>query len=244
MALIKCPECNKEISDKVKACPYCGYPFEQQEEAQKVEISSVNIKMKKENKKKIIILVIIICCVIVVGFIGFKVYKNEQAKKEAARYEIEVENYIDNINKMKVQMIITGSEAEGLMNKTSMVWSNAIFKKSDSETDKYTMVNGEFVDDFNDALSNLFLDSEILDTISSIKDGQVKVANIIKDLKNPPKEYEKVYDTITDLSTAFISVTDFAINPKGNLQTFNKNVQEKIDKFMDLYNTLDAQIPN
>ena len=44
MALIKCPECNKEISDKVKACPYCGYPFEQQEEAQKVEISSVNIK--------------------------------------------------------------------------------------------------------------------------------------------------------------------------------------------------------
>ena len=80
--------------------------------------------------------------------------------------------------------------------------------------------------------------------ISSIKDGQVKVANIIKDLKNPPKEYEKVYDTITDLSTAFISVTDFAINPKGNLQTFNKNVQEKIDKFMDLYNTLDAQIPN
>ena len=206
MALIKCPECNKEISDKVKACPYCGYPFEQQEEAQKVEISSVNIKMKKENKKKIIIL--------------------------------------DNINKMKVQMIITGSEAEGLMNKTSMVWSNAIFKKSDSETDKYTMVNGEFVDDFNDALSNLFLDSETLDTISSIKDGQVKVANIIKDLKNPPKEYEKVYDTITDLSTAFISVTDFAINPKGNLQTFNKNVQEKIDKFMDLYNTLDAQIPN
>lgn len=166
MALIKCPECNKEISDKVKACPYCGYPFEQQEEAQKFEISSVNIKMKKENKKKIIILVIIICCVIVVGFIGFKVYKNEQAKKEAARYEIEVENYIDNINKMKVQMIITGSEAEGLMNKTSMVWSNAIFKKSDSETDKYTMVNGEFIDDFNDALSNLFLDSETLDTIS------------------------------------------------------------------------------
>lgn len=84
MALIKCPECNKEISDKVKGNNY-GYPFEQQEEAQKVEISSVNIKMKKENKKKIIILAIIICCVIVVGFIGFKVYKNEQAKKRSCK---------------------------------------------------------------------------------------------------------------------------------------------------------------
>ena len=25
MALIKCPECGKEISDKAKACPECGY---------------------------------------------------------------------------------------------------------------------------------------------------------------------------------------------------------------------------
>lgn len=27
MALIPCPECNKEISDKAKSCPNCGYPF-------------------------------------------------------------------------------------------------------------------------------------------------------------------------------------------------------------------------
>ena len=25
MALIKCPECGKEYSDKAKACPNCGY---------------------------------------------------------------------------------------------------------------------------------------------------------------------------------------------------------------------------
>ncbi|MBQ2882693.1 MAG: zinc ribbon domain-containing protein [Alphaproteobacteria bacterium] len=27
MALINCPECNREISDKAKACPHCGYPI-------------------------------------------------------------------------------------------------------------------------------------------------------------------------------------------------------------------------
>ncbi len=27
MALIKCPECNKEISDKADACPHCAYPL-------------------------------------------------------------------------------------------------------------------------------------------------------------------------------------------------------------------------
>ncbi len=33
MALINCPECNKEISDKAEACPHCGYPI------QKVEVA-------------------------------------------------------------------------------------------------------------------------------------------------------------------------------------------------------------
>lgn len=28
MALIKCPECGKEISDKSRTCIHCGYPFE------------------------------------------------------------------------------------------------------------------------------------------------------------------------------------------------------------------------
>lgn len=29
MALISCPECNKEISDKAISCPNCGYPLNQ-----------------------------------------------------------------------------------------------------------------------------------------------------------------------------------------------------------------------
>ena len=29
MALIKCPECGKEISDRASACPHCGYPLQE-----------------------------------------------------------------------------------------------------------------------------------------------------------------------------------------------------------------------
>ena len=28
MAMIKCPECGKDVSDKAKCCPNCGYPIE------------------------------------------------------------------------------------------------------------------------------------------------------------------------------------------------------------------------
>jgi len=40
MALIKCPECYREISDKAEACPSCGYKFEPKQ----LEITSKLIK--------------------------------------------------------------------------------------------------------------------------------------------------------------------------------------------------------
>lgn len=39
MALIKCPECGKEISDKSIACIHCGFPFE--------SVTSINQKTLK-----------------------------------------------------------------------------------------------------------------------------------------------------------------------------------------------------
>lgn len=41
MALIKCPECNHEVSDKAKTCPNCGYP-----------ILKLKIKKRKSRRKK------------------------------------------------------------------------------------------------------------------------------------------------------------------------------------------------
>ncbi len=51
MALIKCPECGKEISDTIEQCPYCGY----------------RIKNKNTINKKLLIVpiaIFIIVCVI------------------------------------------------------------------------------------------------------------------------------------------------------------------------------------
>ena len=40
MALIKCPECGKEISDKSKLCIHCGYPLEDTINIVEKELSS------------------------------------------------------------------------------------------------------------------------------------------------------------------------------------------------------------
>ena len=77
MALINCPECSKEVSDKVKDCIHCGYPINEVledidetdkstvNEPQQVEIASVNIK--GPNIKKTIISILLVLSVIIGG---------------------------------------------------------------------------------------------------------------------------------------------------------------------------------
>jgi ribosomal protein L7/L12 len=40
MALIRCPECSNEISDKAVSCPKCGYPLHSVSSAQPLELEA------------------------------------------------------------------------------------------------------------------------------------------------------------------------------------------------------------
>lgn len=56
MALIKCPECGKEISDKALACIHCGFPLKEinKEENKKCEFYKVILIESGSNKIKVI----------------------------------------------------------------------------------------------------------------------------------------------------------------------------------------------
>lgn len=238
MALIKCPECGKDISDKVKNCPNCGFPIaEEKQEAQKVEISSVNIKINKERRNKIIKVCSVLICLVLLVVGGYSVHA-KQVKMKA------IKEYRDNINTLLSDMLSSGSDAEKLMDLTSSVWSNSIFKKSSNETDKYTKSNGYFVSDFNTALKKLFADSSITTKQKNIQSTRNKVGMTMKSLQNPPDEYKEIYSTVMELYSYYESVVDLALNPQGNLQSFNNSKTEKINNFTDEYKKLQAQLPN
>jgi predicted amidophosphoribosyltransferase len=53
MALMICPECNREISDKAELCPLCGFPIAKHLEEQKAELlkqEAIEAKRIKEEK--------------------------------------------------------------------------------------------------------------------------------------------------------------------------------------------------
>lgn len=243
MALIQCPECNKEISDKVKTCPHCGFPFEENSDKsnniQQVEISAVNISPKDPAKtKKTLIGAASVFVVLALMFAIFSVVKSSNGKKAH-------NTYIDTLEITRTTMLEGGSQAESLLNLTAQVWFNSIFEERDSETDKYTMSGGSgFNDDFNESLNALMTDSSTLATISIIEKNQTLVESLMKELQNPPDELEDSYATVLELYTVYKGLTDLAISPSGSLETFAQNKSQKIDRFLELYQKLETQIPD
>lgn len=87
MALIKCPECGKEISDKASSCPNCGCPIEKTEvETPIIEKDTLNnveqpvMESQTKKSKGIKVLIPIIIAVVVIAIIGGVVYNMKVIK--------------------------------------------------------------------------------------------------------------------------------------------------------------------
>lgn len=113
MALIKCPECGKEISDMAKACPECGYELKQNVEATKKE------SFFKKNKIAVLVIGIVIIIAIVAGACIKSIPQKspfekvdvtmtrEQGRKALGKPDsskkptADIQNYIDTYNNVK-----------------------------------------------------------------------------------------------------------------------------------------------
>jgi uncharacterized membrane protein YvbJ len=244
MALINCPECQKEISDKVKACPFCGYPFSEENDqsntnqVQQVEVTGV--KLNKGFNKRTLVIIGVLVGVVLIAFFGYRYYSEQKAQK---LYEESFNTYVDNLNMLQLLSLAGGADAESLSNLTAKVWSNAIWEERDSETDKYTRPNGYFVEDFNAALANLYGASSTKTTVQDLEDNQTAIQSLMKELQNPPEGLETCYNTATELYTAYKGLTDLAINPSGSLNSFSESKNSKVTDFMDAYEKLNSQLP-
>ncbi len=275
MAMITCPNCGEQISDKAKTCvhcgtvlipeekkycadcgaeleegaticPNCGCPVENKsaEEAAPQQVEVTGVRMTKKSKKIIAIVAIIAVIVAVVSVVGVQVYKKQAAEKAAAEAQQASEEYASNLNLAVISMLSGASDAETCGNLIKSVWYNAIYEERDDSTDEYTRPNGYFVSDFNDALSNLFSDSSFASDISDIESNQDTVQDLMKNLKNPPEEYEDAYEAVNDMYDAYIAFTNLVTSPSGSLQTYSSNFNDADSEMLNTYNSAKVCLEN
>ena len=56
MALINCPECNKQVSDNAKSCPDCGFPIRDYVDGLRPEKEEVGRKKRRIDWKVIVLI--------------------------------------------------------------------------------------------------------------------------------------------------------------------------------------------
>ncbi len=218
-----CEECGMEYPEGTEACPNCGCPRPEAtktEEPQKVAVTGISLSNVAKKK----ILVIGAACVAVALLVVLLIAGINRHK--AAQHESDIDSYNWGIESTSTFLLDGAAKAETAGNLIKSVWYNAINEEYDTETDKYTRPDGYFVDDFNEALANLFADEDFRADQKEIKDHQSAAAERMKLLTNPPEECRDAYEAINNYYDAYLTLTNLAANPKGSLQTFSSNFNQ------------------
>ena len=172
------------------------------------------MELMKEKKKKHTGLIIFIVVLIGATVIGFGVVQN-----------VKKAEYYSDMETISYTMLDGAAKAEDAGNLIKSVWHNAIFEERDAKTDKYTIENGKFVDDFNDALDNLFED----------EDNQSESTDLMRKLTSPPKKYEEAYSVLKVYYDNYLKMTNTVISPSGSLNTFSEDFNSYDTETVDSY---------
>lgn len=232
-----CSECGAELEDDATVCPSCGCPVQGEDSAKPIEPQKVEITGVKVAKASKKNIIIAVC-IIAVAIIAIVGIQYDKKQKSIQEHEIAVQEYGENLETIVYKMLSGASDAETCGNLTKQVWYNAIYEERSTETDKYTRPNGTFVSDFNTALSNLFSDEDFKSDINTIKENQETVQTMMKEMKNPPDEYADAYEALSDFYNAYLELTNLAVNPSGSLQTFFSSFNEADTKTANYYSAM------
>lgn len=104
MALIKCPKCGKEMSDRAECCPNCGMPLN------KIKATTNPISQHKKNGvPKWVWILIIVGSLLIVGGIVFFCFLGESSNPEAVQEEEIAEITYPKITERGVEPFIINS---------------------------------------------------------------------------------------------------------------------------------------
>lgn len=153
--------------------------------------------------------------------------------------EVLKREFILNLLSLEISGYAMAIQSEKVCKLTTQVWYNAIYDRYNSETLKYT----SSASNFDEALVNLYNDTETILRCAKIKDYKEELQSTMRNLSNPPDGLEMCYEAALDYHSAINDLADLALNPQGSYNSFSNEVNEKIGNCNSTYNKLSVLVP-
>lgn len=217
---VVCEECHFVYDATLNACPGCGRPNEGE-------------KPKKKKKHKGLLITLISLALVVATLLGLgAAWKLNTAREE---------EYYKSVNEVYNELFPMWIEAGEAISLFYSVWYHAAYNIEDAETDKYTMKDGQFVDDglrawqlYNCiAIENLKSDPDYQERIDKISSARSSVTKKMSELKTPPRKYKELYSLLKAFYEDVLNYSSLVIYPPMNITLFGNQTVEYGDKAME-----------
>ena len=111
MALIKCSECGRKISDKATICPICGCPVENNKSCDSVENEESEIivataQPQRKRNKKVVVFVLLIMLFIIGSILTFKGLYKSRFENCAYSTAVALKEILKNYKKQAIKLAI------------------------------------------------------------------------------------------------------------------------------------------
>lgn len=123
---------------------------------------------------------------------------------------------------------LTAASSRMITSATTTVWHDAIYDHEDS--------HGNYVSDFNEALSRLYKEYGTSGIMDSIKLYKNTMDSLTKELGNPPYDRKEVHDDFIKLVGEVNSLYSMATKPSGSLSNYSVEVQRQWNTISKLDN--------
>lgn len=245
---MNCPKCGQELRRSEREpdyglCDNCRKKFVWSENVSDDEYEldgPLPKPAKKKVSKKRVITASVLLGIIVAVLAGCLIVSNNIKKKKAR------EDTISSLESILDTAMEHGAEAETAGNFLKKVWYNTIYKKSDTETDKYTKSSDgvvfnaglNFNEDFNTSLANVFKDTGYQELVLNSETGKNELRKKLKEIKKHPPEFDEYYDAAKTLYNAYVEVYNLIDSPNGSLQTYSDSFTSADNALTDAYANL------
>ncbi len=243
MALMNCPECAKEISDKSSVCIHCGYPIEKTpaSTAQSDGFVPANNQdpthagqQQVNSKARWLYAVLGLLVLLIVGTFGWYSYANQQTKLKHDTYQAAAHSLLS-------EMLDTMVKAEKMNNLNMNVWHDAIYRTDTPITEKYVWQTGYGHVDFDTAFMKMAADPDISKKRQEIASETLTIQSSLKTLL-PTSEQTATHQKLLELFASFEEFTSRA-NPEGSYTSYSEQVATSKSSFLRILSELKIELP-